>query len=140
MSTPPKFPWVKGVQPDYRSFIVRVGVAQTNDNNVWSYSDLEDDRDVETCGSLPSRGVEQIAFGLLCEAIRREAYLQVLLRLTSDKDYVSKFDAASPDEKQKMLGALADSTSGSIKASVDRMATDACHEVLHMLLLAPSHP
>lgn len=133
MSSPPKFPWVKGVQPDYRSFIVRVGIAQTNDNSVWSYSDLEDKQDAHTCESLPSRGVEQIAFGLLCEAIRREAYLQVLLRLTSDNEYVDKFSSASPEEKQEMLSSLAHSATASLKASVDRMTADACHEVLVML-------
>lgn len=131
--SPPKFPWVKGVQPDYRSFIVRVGVCQDNDHSVWSYSDLEDETDRQTCDSLPSRGVEQIAFGLLCEAIRREAYMQILMRLTADNQFVDKFAAMSPEDKKSALDALSGSTAASLKASVDRMASDACAEVLAML-------
>lgn len=130
---PPKFPWVKGVQPDYRSFIIRLGVCQDNDNNVWSYSDLEDETDRQTCDSLPSHGVEQIAFGLLCEAVRREAYLQILLRLTADNNFVDNFMAMSPEERKATLDSLASSTAASLKGSVDRMASDACAEVLAML-------
>lgn len=131
--TPPKFPWVKGVQPDYRSFIVRLGICQDNDNSVWSYSDLEDETDRQTCDSLPSHGVEQIAFGLLCEAVRREAYLQILLRLTADNNFVDKFMSMSPEERKATLDSLAASTAASLKGSVDRMASDACAEVLAML-------
>lgn len=130
---PPKFPWIKGVQPDYRAFIIRVGVCQDNDHNVWSYSDLEDQMDADTCESLPSKGVEQIAFGLLCEAIRREAYLQVLMRLSQDNEYMAQYHAASPEGRDEMRLALARSAGDSLKASVDRMAENACSEVLAML-------
>jgi len=132
-NTPPKFPWVKGIQPDYRSFVVRVGVCQDNHNNVWSYSDLEDQTDMQTCDTLPSRGVEQIAFGLLCEAIRREAYLQILMRLTADNNFVDNFMSMSDDDKKSALDALSASTVASLKSSVDRMSADACHEILMML-------
>lgn len=132
-SNPPQFPWVKGVQPDYRAFIIRVGVCQDTDHNVWSYSDLEDQTDHLTCDTLPSRGVEQIAFGLLCEAIRREAYLQILVRLTADNELVDKYGAMSPEERKGLLDTLSASTAASLKGSVDRMATDACAEVLAML-------
>ena len=106
MTKPPQFPWIKGVQPDYRAFAMRLFIAQTNDNNVWSLSDFEDEQDQQTSLTLPSHGVEQIAFGFLCEAARREAYLQVLIQLTQDINYVDKFHAASPEDKQKMLDAL----------------------------------
>jgi len=126
---PPKFPWVKGAQPDYRAFILRVGVCQDNDKNVWSYSDLEDEMDKQTCNSLPSYGVEQIAFGLLCEAVRREAYLQILMRLSNDNDYLAKYNSPEADEmRQELTAALAKSLHGSI----DRMAADAAGEVLSM--------
>jgi hypothetical protein len=130
---PPEFPWIKGVQPDYRAFIIRVGVCQDNDTNVWSHSDLEDETDAHAAESLPSHGVEQIAFGLLCEAIRREAYLQVLMRLTKDNDYLDKLAMATPESRKAIMQELQAATKGSLKNSVDRMAEAACEEITLML-------
>lgn len=133
MRQPPKFPWVKGVQPDYRSIAVRVAICQDNDRNVWSYSDLEDEQDQQTASTMESRGVEQIAFGLLCEAIRREAYLQVLVRLTDDEKYMVKYGTSDEATATKMRLELAESLKAGLKGSVDMLALDAATEILAML-------
>lgn len=133
MQHPPKFPWIKGVQPDYRSIAVRVAICQDNDHNVWSYSDLEDEQDQQTVATMEGRGVEQVAFGLLCEAIRREAYLQVLVRLTNDEKYMVKYGTSDEATVKEMQRELAESLKSGLKKSVDMMAHDAAVEILAML-------
>lgn len=130
---PPKFPWVKGVQPTYRSIALRVAICQDNNRNVWSYSDLEDEQDQQTVTTMPSRGVEQIAFGLLCEAVRREAYLQVLVRLTQDEQYMAKYTNADDETAKVMRLELTERLKDNLKKSVDLMAEDAAAEILAML-------
>jgi hypothetical protein len=138
MAKPPRFPWIKGIQPGYRAFHLQVAICQDDDHNVWAYSDLADDTDHQTCHTLPSHGVEQIAFGLLCEAVRREAYLQVLVHLSADPEFLRGYTAASEDGKAKMIATLGQVAAKSLHESVDRMTSDACAEVLAMLSDKPA--
>jgi len=133
MQQPPKFPWVKGVQPDYRSIAIRVAICQDNDHNVWSYSDLEDDTDKQTVTSMNGYGVEQIAFGLLCEAVRREAYLQALIRLTRDSDYIEKFTKGDAGEQSHIRSELGKAIEANLNKSIHSMAQEAAAEILAML-------
>ena len=136
MQHPPKFPWVKGVQPGYRSIAVRVAICQDNDQSVWSYSDLEDDTDKQTVTTMNGHGIEQIAFGLLCEAVRREAYLQAILRLSMDNDYMDKFAKADAGTQGDMRSELGKAIEANLKKSISTMSQEAAAEILAMLSAA----
>ena len=98
---PPPQPWVKGIQPEYRCFHATIEVCQDNENNVYSSHYLTEDDDALICDSLPSKGLEQLAFGLITESLRREALIEMLIRLSSDETYIERYIGAEGEAKNK---------------------------------------
>jgi len=139
-SPPPPLPWKKGVNPHYRSFVVEVQVCQDNDGNIYSVHNLQDDEDHQPAQTLPSAGIEQLAYGLLCEAIRREAFLEVAVKASNQRGYLADYVEGNPEKRHEIEADLSRTIVEMCQKSIIMMAPATAREILHMLEVNPAIP
>lgn len=130
---PPQYPWVKGVTDQYRCFSVDVEVVQTNDGNVFSNHKASTALDEQTISTFPNGGIEQIAFGLLMEAVRRETFITTLISLNKDKEYIKKYLEGDLEEKIAFEVALANKVKEILSRNISQMSVPTAKEILFML-------
>lgn len=133
MNQPPERPWIKGVQPEYRMFSIVVNVLQDNDGNLWSEHDLEGQQDQDTCDTLPTKGLEQSSFGLFCESIRRESFLQAVLWFSENPAMLDAYRNGDPKVQADIESALSSRTRAAFDRSLYRTIAGASKEILHLL-------
>lgn len=128
-------------------FRVQVEVAETPDGWVYSTHDFMGDEDCKLAIGMQSQGNRQIAFALTREATLRELYLDCLIKLSEDKDFLNRYVAASPEDKIKLEKQLATGATEIIAQTVANFAPKGAKGVLEMLagsILTPlcfnSHP
>jgi hypothetical protein len=131
---PPAFPWIRGVQPTYRSFDIKVSVCQDNEGQVFSIHELAPE-DEEICSTMHSRGLEQIAFGLVVESIRREVFLEVLLRQSKDEGFLERYSSGTDEVRDVILREIASETNRVMAKSIEATSYAATAEILEMILL-----
>lgn len=129
---PPQYPWVKGVTDQYRCFSLDVEVVQTNDGNVFSNHKPSTDLDEQTISTFPNGGIEQIAFGLLMEAIRRETFIATLISLTKDSEYIKKYVESDIEKRIEIEINLAEKVREIISKNIGQMSIPTAKEILFM--------
>lgn len=132
-NNPPSLPWKKGIHPEYRSFCLEVRVCQDNTGNVFSVHGIQDEEDQNVLQSMPSGGLEQICYGLLCEAIRREAFLEAIVNHNEDSDYVFKYIDGNEEHRHKVESDLSRSIVDMLTKTIIKMAPAAAREILAMM-------
>lgn len=130
---PPDQPWDKGHHEAYTCLTIEVKVCQDANGRVWSIHDFQSPEDMKLAGMLQQGGVKQVAFALLTEAIRREAFLDVLAAMSENPEYVVKWLQGTPEEKQKIEHDLAVSMIRMMNASSRKMALGIAKETLAMI-------
>ena len=131
-SQPPQYPWIKGVTDQYRSFSIEVEVLQTNDGNVFSNHKASTELDEQTISTFPNGGIEQIAFGLLMEAVRRETFIATLISLTKDSDYIEKYVSSEPSDQLEIEVELAENVREILSKNIGQMSVPTAKEILYM--------
>jgi hypothetical protein len=129
---PPPYPWTKGVTDKYRCFSVDVEVVQTNDGNVFSNHKASTDLDEQTISTFPNGGIEQIAFGLLMEAVRRETFIATLINLTKNDQFIQEYLQADKDEKMQIELSLAEKVKEILSKNIAQMSVPTAREILFM--------
>lgn len=101
----PKLPWTQGRYDEYCIFeiLVQVCAMTTEDNrSVLSVHTLNEESQ-ELSRGLPSGGHEQIAFALLTEALRREAFLELLVLRQNNPDALDDDDESLEKKIQECV-------------------------------------
>ena len=80
---------------------VVVTVLRDGRNGVGSSHDFASEEDRRVAMSWPSGGLEQVAFALLSEAVRREALLDVLLLLSEDPGYRERLVGMGAEDRER---------------------------------------
>lgn len=132
MKMPPK-PWLRGRQPSYTAFHLRVTICQDEHERVWSEHDFQEPVDEMIAASLPQGGVPQTAFALLTETVVREAYMAVLIELTSNPDFLVQWQAADIYRQQEMMRKLEQTVVSVMHETTQKMASKSVAGVLDML-------
>lgn len=132
MSEPPPYPWKKGTHKDHRTFILEVTICVNEHNQVFSSHDLQDEQDRQVVADLPSGGLNQSAFALLQEAVRREANLQVLIKMSQEKE----FQASLQDPATRDLAAqeFAKTIQEVMGKQIDQLALPSAQEMLNVVV------
>lgn len=129
--SPPQFPWKKGHQEDYSCFSVEVQICQSVSGEVWSLHDFSTPEDGLTASKLHTEGQEQIVFGLFTEAIRREAFLEALIKESQKGDFLSRFSNIETREEAKKD--LEETVLQVSQNWVEKLTKGAVEEILTML-------
>lgn len=129
---PPQYPWTKGVTDKYRCFSVDVEIVQTNDGHVFSNHKANNELDEQTISTFPNGGIEQIAFGLLMEAVRRETFIVTLINLTKSEGYIEQYKNSTLEEKIGFEVDLAEKVKELLSKNISQMAVPTAKEILYM--------
>ena len=101
--------------------------------NLWSEHDLEGQQDQDTCDTLPTKGLEQSSFGLFCESIRRESFLQAVLWFSENPAMLDAYRNGDPKVQADIESALSSRTRAAFDRSLYRTIAGASKEILHLL-------
>lgn len=130
---PPPFPWISGVTDKYRCFSLLVEILQTNEGFVFSNHKPATDKDEQTATTFPNGGLEQIAFALLMEAVRRETFILAMVNMTKDKEYLTKYSEMGEEERMEVETELAENVKEVLKKNINQMSFPTAKEILFMI-------
>jgi len=133
---PPDRPWKKGKNPTYTALVVEVQICQDNTGRVWSGNSFPTSEDEEAALSMPQGGSEQIAFALLTEALRREIFVDALVHLSDNSQFLVDYLAGGPETRAEMEEHLAQSAREVMFNTMEKMGTTPAQEVLEMMIQA----
>jgi len=128
---PPSFPWKKGHNDEYSKFSLEVQICQCVTGEIWSVHDWGTPEDEEVASGLYSGGQEQIVFALFTEAVRREAFLEVLIEQSRTGDFLER--SLNEETREEIKRKLVASVLHMSKDLVEKLAGEAVSEVLTML-------
>lgn len=129
-SVPPPAEWEKGQHPDHDVVCVEVLLRRDAHGRVYTEHHLQDAVDHEVVLRWPSGGLEQVAFALLVEAVRREAVLDLALQISQEPSFLRNLAAATDDERAAAIGRMADALRATVQQTVARVARAAILDAL----------
>jgi len=129
-NTPPKRPWKKGKRPEYLCSILEMKVVENSKGWVFSDHDFQTPEDAAVANSMRGHGVRQIAFALMTEALRREAYLCCLAELSKDLGFVTKYKEATESTQREMEQALSNAALAVVMGEAQKMLPNISREIL----------
>lgn len=130
--TPPSFPWEKGHTEEYSCFSLEVKICQSRAGEVWSLHDYMTEEDEKIASAIHSGGIEQIVFSLFTEAVRREAFLEALVRESQSAGFLKR--CLEKDTKDQAQEELRQSILKVSKNLIDNLVEGAVTEILSMLV------
>lgn len=129
----PPAPWTKGINTNYTAFVIEVHVCKDELGNVHSARKLQDELDESTVQTLGNAGgMEEGSFGLLVEATRQEAMLQVLIKLSNDPEFKVKL-LNQTNIADDLLAQVTDDTLKLMWASLHRIGASIVRETLEQV-------
>lgn len=134
MSQSPPKPWAPGKQPTYTSFRLVVNVCQDTFGNVWSDHEFATPEDEQVARGLRQGGVLQIAHALLTEAVRREVFTSILMKLSQDPTLLSRWPNMTEEERRQVEDELSAAALHVVTKTTTKMLPGAVPGVLTMLL------
>lgn len=137
MTDLPDIPWETQHKENVSVFKIVVNVLEDRSSSVrhiYSYHDFSSPEDEKIARDLQSFGEEQSAFALLTETLRREASLELLVKLSNDEDYLQKYVDASEEEALNMHQELVHALLNTITSTSSKMASDIVKEVFQRAL------
>lgn len=84
--------------------------------------------------SWNSGGQEQVAFALLVEATRREAFLEMLLQMSQDEGYPKRLLALPPEEREPLLREMTQRITAQMNSVVSRLARGIIEETARVFV------
>jgi len=129
----PPLPWTRGRHGTHEVASIEVQVCRDEFGRVFSCHNPVDKSDQELMADWPGHGLEQVALALLTEALRREALLQMIIRMSQDKDFVAKLNAMSPEDRQKELDGMRARLTTQVRRTTDRLAKDVVNEAFNLV-------
>lgn len=116
---------------------LKVSITETIENTVRMVSSTHDfltPKDRETSMGMKSYGLEQIAFALLTEAIRREAYLQFLIQQVENPNFLKSYTELEEEDAEIFVAKFAKTLTKALSNNVENMAEQVTKEILEMAI------
>lgn len=128
---PEPAPWTKGVHPGYSAFVVEVHVRKDESGDLRSFRRLQDERDEHTLEKMsPTGGLMEGSWALLTEALRAEAMLQLLVKISNDAEFKAKMEAGDADVDD-LIENLSNDTLEQVKRGLDELVPRVAREAIH---------
>jgi hypothetical protein len=114
--------------------VIDVRVCLGPDGRLWSSHEPSTSADRDVSLKWPGGGNRHIANALLTEAVRREAFVCLLVALTKQPDLYAQLQQASPEERDRVTRDVANSAGQSLAASLGSMVLSSTREAVAMVL------
>jgi len=108
-------------------------VVRDAQGDVWSQHDLQSDQDREVAGAMPSGGIEQAAHALLCESIKREALLDILIKMSNDPVFREEIRDESPETVKRLSDGVVNAILGTFQQAVVKLGPEAARGALDLI-------
>lgn len=119
---------------------LEIKICRDDKGNVWSLHQPLSPEDERIFTTWPGHGARAIAHGLLVEAMRREAYMCVLTKLTKDPALVETYAKGDPSIRKAVEEGMALAIRDNLEATLPRMIPDVAKEILNMVSDPGSKP
>lgn len=130
---PPQLPWPIGVNPEYTATSLEVHLCEDKTGRVWSYHDFVSPEAEQAASQLRHHGVQQIAYALLTEAIRREVFVVALTELSKNPQMLEDYRRGEAVTRRYTETQLSDAAQLVIQRTLAKMGSDIAREVLAMM-------
>lgn len=110
--------------------VIEVRIRRDDFGRVSSIHDLRGEEDRKTALSWPSGGLNEVAFALLAEAVKREAIVDVGLQATHDPDFLRKWQVADESGKASIEADIIKALRVGMAGTVSRLAENAIRGAL----------
>jgi hypothetical protein len=130
---PPPRPWKKGKHPDHEVVEIVIEICRDEHGRVFSSHRPLEESDEEVALGWPSGGMEQTAFALLTEAVRREAVLQVLVLASHKPELLLRLRDEKGEGRQKLLADVRERLKMQMNGTVARIAEGALEEAIRAI-------
>jgi hypothetical protein len=125
--------WEKGRHDDHEVVVIEVRIRRDAHGRVVSNHFPQDETDLSILEGWPSGGMEQVAFALLTEAVRREALLDVILQASADVSAVRRWRNGTEEERGLILDNLTRVVRSGMDGGVGRIAASALRSALDLV-------
>lgn len=134
-SSPPPGPWVKGDHGSHSVISIIVDIClDASSGQVFSTHRLHEPLDHTTASKWAGGGQEQVAFGLLVEAARREAILGILLMLSQEPKILDELKTSTPQQREVFTTTLAEAITKLMGGTINRISSAVAEEALRAVL------
>jgi len=127
---PPPLPWKPGKHEDHEVIHIEVLVCKDKYDRVFSTHALHSPMDEQVARMWKSGATQQVAFALLTEALRREAVVGLLVKLTDNPKYLIDFLAMPQEQRDAELEAMSVAMLGTVGKTAHQMARDIVREAV----------
>ena len=110
--------------------VIEVEICRDEFGRVYSAHNLQGEGDGTVSMTWPGGGQREVAHALLTEALRREAVVSVLVRLTQDEEYLAKLQAMTEEERDAEVEKLGTALLKSVGGTAHRMAKGIVQDAL----------
>lgn len=132
MPSPP-YPWLKGKHDDYTAFVVEVEIAVDQYGVPWSNHKLQNQSDHDITSQMKSGGMEHVAHALVSEAVKREALLEVLIRLSNDPEFKGRLQDPAPEAQENLVNEASAAIIEVFRRAAGELAPEAARAALAMI-------
>jgi hypothetical protein len=112
---------------------LEVKICRTPQNVVWSIHQPASAEDAAMFASWPGAGERAIAHSMLVEALRREAYMCVLTKLSTDADMIKRYANGDLTIRSGVEKELSKAAVATLNATLPNMIPDVIREILDMV-------
>jgi hypothetical protein len=120
--------WHKGKHPDHVLFVIEVYVRKDHRGQLSCRRCLQSAEDERVAEGLPSGGMVEGGWALLTEAVRTEATLQLLVKLSNDPFFQEKL-LEGEDVSEEFLETLARETDSLLQRELREILPQVAREV-----------
>jgi hypothetical protein len=139
MSAPTR-PWKKGKHETYTCYSIRLQVCEDSLGRVWSQHDYETPQDQALAMQTKNGGSRQSAHAFLMETLKREVFVDALIAMTKDPEYLTKFQKADEEAQKKIVKELAQAALDVISETAARTLIDVVRDIFALLLQPTATP
>jgi len=126
--------WVQGAHEDGGSTIkLELSLHVDADGRLYTRHEFASPEDEALSQGWASSGIRQIAHGLLTEAVRREAFCCLIIKMTEDTTFLTRYQAADEEGKRKMEIEVVDAVQQSLSKTIPMLTPGAIQEILAMM-------
>ncbi len=123
----------KGDHGGYETIVLEVHICRAKKGGIWSLNDFQALEDAQIARKWPTGGAGEIAQALFTEAVRREAFLSSLVKMTENPQFLAGFREADEEGKKAAVKELVTALRFVFTQSLDKMGEDCVREVLSMM-------
>lgn len=115
-------------------FTLTVNICLGPNGEVLSNHNFTSSDDSETAKQWSGGGLRQVAHALLTEAVRREAFTSLIVKMSADPEYLQNYLKATPEERKALETEMSIKVQEVLTRNLQKMTLPSTQEAFQMIL------